>query len=81
MLLDAIETRTLAHRPTAADFMDPSRSWSCAAIGRAAVLALYDELILAPKPGLVSLLDSGSHDDMDASTFYRSLFALSPLFF
>ncbi|XOT98103.1 hypothetical protein ACMTAU_06885, partial [Alcaligenes pakistanensis] len=28
-------------------------------MGRAAVLALYDELILAPKPGLVSLIDSG----------------------
>lgn len=80
MLLDAIETRALAQLPTAPDSMDPSRSWSCTAIGRAAVLALYDELILAPKPGLVSLIDSGSHDDMDASTFYRSLFALRHYF-
>ncbi|MDE2146864.1 MAG: triphosphoribosyl-dephospho-CoA synthase MdcB [Burkholderiales bacterium] len=45
-------------------------------IGRAAVAALYDELALAPKPGLVSFVDSGSHDDMDARTFLRSLFAL-----
>lgn len=80
MLLDAIETRALAPLPTAPDSMDPSRSWSCTTIGRAAVLALYDELILAPKPGLVSLIDSGSHDDMDASTFYRSLFALRHYF-
>ena len=45
-------------------------------VGRAAVAALYDELALEPKPGLVSLRDSGSHDDMDARTFLRSLFAL-----
>jgi triphosphoribosyl-dephospho-CoA synthase len=45
-------------------------------LGRAAVVALYDELALAPKPGLVSFDDNGSHRDMDASTFLRSLFAL-----
>ena len=45
-------------------------------IGRAAVAALYDELALEPKPGLVSFVDSGSHHDMDARTFMRSLFAL-----
>ena len=45
-------------------------------VGRAAVAALYDELALEPKPGLVSFRDSGSHDDMDARTFMRSLFAL-----
>lgn len=45
-------------------------------IGRAAVVALYDELALDPKPGLVSFVDSGSHGDMDARTFLRSLFSL-----
>jgi len=50
------------------------------AIGKAATLALYDELALAPKPGLVSFADSGSHDDMDADTFMRSLFSLSHYF-
>jgi triphosphoribosyl-dephospho-CoA synthase len=45
-------------------------------IGRSAVAALYDELALAPKPGLVSFVDPGSHADMDARTFMRSLFAL-----
>lgn len=50
------------------------------AIGRAATLALYDELALSPKPGLVTLVDRGSHDDMDAHTFMRSLFALRGYF-
>src|SRR5437870_9238230 len=50
------------------------------AIGRAATLALYDELALSPKPGLVTLTDSGSHADMDAHTFMRSLFALRSYF-
>jgi triphosphoribosyl-dephospho-CoA synthase len=50
------------------------------AIGRAATLALHDELALSPKPGLVTLVDSGSHTDMDAHTFMRSLFALRGYF-
>ena len=50
------------------------------AIGRAATLALHDELALSPKPGLVTLTDNGSHDDMDAHTFMRSLFALRSYF-
>ncbi len=45
-------------------------------IGHAATVALYEELALSPKPGLVTLDDCGSHDDMDANTFMRSLFAL-----
>ncbi len=51
-----------------------------AALGRAAIVSLYDELALEPKPGLVSFADAGSHDDMDASTFLRSLFALRRFF-
>lgn len=49
-------------------------------IGRAAVRALYDELALYPKPGLVSPVDAGSHHDMDMRTFMRSLFALRSYF-
>lgn len=49
-------------------------------IARLAVRSLYDELALYPKPGLVSLVDSGSHADMDASTFVRSLFSLRRYF-
>lgn len=49
-------------------------------IGRAALRALYDEVALYPKPGLVSPVDSGSHDDMTMATFVRSLFALRGYF-
>lgn len=49
-------------------------------LGYAATLALHDELSLTPKPGLVTLIDRGSHDDMDAHTFMRSLFALRRYF-
>ena len=49
-------------------------------LGRAAVRALYAEISLEPKPGLVSFRDCGSHLDMDGSTFLRSLFALRAYF-
>jgi triphosphoribosyl-dephospho-CoA synthase len=63
-----------AHRQQAPHVIAP------ADIGRAAVLALHDELSLSPKPGLVTPIDPGSHDDMDAHTFMRSLFALRHYF-
>jgi triphosphoribosyl-dephospho-CoA synthase len=49
-------------------------------VARHAVRSLYQELALYPKPGLVSLVDAGSHDDMDAATFVRSLFSLRRYF-
>lgn len=49
-------------------------------IGRLAVRSLHLELNLYPKPGLVSPIDSGSHEDMDALSFMRSLFALRGYF-
>jgi triphosphoribosyl-dephospho-CoA synthase len=49
-------------------------------IARQAVRALYAELALEPKPGLVSFRDNGSHTDMTASTFFKSLFALRHYF-
>ena len=58
----------------------PDARLTPAAIGHAATLALYDELSLSPKPGLVTLIDCGSHDDMDAHTFMRSLFSLRGYF-
>lgn len=48
--------------------------------GRTAVRALYEELALYPKPGLVSPVDAGSHSDMNMQTFLRSLFALRGYF-
>lgn len=49
-------------------------------VARLAVRSLYGELSLYPKPGLVSLVDNGSHADMTAATFMRSLFALRGYF-
>ena len=52
----------------------------CQRIARLAVRSLYAELVLYPKPGLVSLVDNGSHADMTAVTFLRSMFALRRYF-
>jgi triphosphoribosyl-dephospho-CoA synthase len=49
-------------------------------MARLAVRSLHEELCLYPKPGLVSPVDNGSHDDMDAATFMRSLFSLRHYF-
>lgn len=49
-------------------------------VAHCAVRALYEELALEPKPGLVSLRDNGSHTDMDAASFVRSLFSLRGYF-
>lgn len=51
-----------------------------AAIGRLAIASLYREVALAPKPGLVTPGDAGSHTDMDFRTFLRSLQALRGYF-
>ncbi|SFB90644.1 triphosphoribosyl-dephospho-CoA synthase MdcB [Massilia yuzhufengensis] len=52
----------------------------CQQVARLAVRSLHAELALYPKPGLVSLVDNGSHTDMDAATFMRSMFALRRYF-
>ncbi|WP_284211936.1 triphosphoribosyl-dephospho-CoA synthase, partial [Methylobacterium brachythecii] len=57
-----------------------SATCEAAFIARCAVEALRLELDTYPKPGLVSLVDSGSHDDMDAATFKASAAALEPYF-
>jgi triphosphoribosyl-dephospho-CoA synthase len=71
---------TLAPQARVAVDCEARARWTPRAIGRAATLALHDELALSPKPGLVTLVDTGSHDDMDAHTFMRSLFALRGYF-
>jgi len=74
--MPSVATRFTGYRPTR-----PTRvPLTPQAIGRAATLALHDELALSPKPGLVTLVDRGSHDDMDAHTFMRSLFSLRHYF-
>lgn len=45
-----------------------------------ALAALTAELICFPKPGLVSLHDSGSHADMNAATFITSIASLRGYF-
>ncbi len=60
---------------------DPREQRSfCSETARIAVGCLHKELVLYPKPGLVSLVDNGSHTDMTAVTFMRSLFALRHYF-
>ena len=57
-----------------------ARRVDSARLGRLAIASLHAELACAPKPGLVTPFDTGSHDDMDAGTFLRSLFALRHYF-
>ncbi|WLI91773.1 triphosphoribosyl-dephospho-CoA synthase MdcB [Massilia sp. R2A-15] len=64
--------------PVARPATNPRRF--CAEVARIAVGCLHTELILYPKPGLVSLVDNGSHTDMTAATFVRSMFALRHYF-
>lgn len=42
--------------------------------------ALWQELELTPKPGLVDKLNNGSHRDMDHGLFVRSIAAITPWF-
>jgi triphosphoribosyl-dephospho-CoA synthase len=49
-------------------------------VGAQAAACLRLEVETWPKPGLVSHIDHGSHDDMDAGTFRASAAALEPYF-
>ncbi|MFL1877236.1 triphosphoribosyl-dephospho-CoA synthase, partial [Hansschlegelia beijingensis] len=51
-----------------------------ALVAASAANCLLLELETYPKPGLVSHVDSGSHDDMDAATFRASAAAIEPFF-
>jgi triphosphoribosyl-dephospho-CoA synthase len=74
-----LPARLPARAPSAGNPNGKQRRF-CARIGLFAVRSLYAELSLYPKPGLVSLLDNGSHQDMSADTFMRSMFALRHYF-
>lgn len=63
-----------AHPPEARSIRDAN------AIGDSALQCLLMELETWPKPGLVSHVDSGSHDDMDAETFRTSAATIKPYF-
>lgn len=49
-------------------------------IARLAIGSLHTELMLHPKPGLVTPFCNGSHSDMHAGTFMHSLFTLRHYF-
>lgn len=49
-------------------------------VEEAAQRALWAEISLYPKPGLVSPVDSGAHADMDLGTFHRSIQSLQGYF-
>ena len=66
----------LSHLP----HVQASSGLDAAAIAASAVSCLVLELETWPKPGLVSHVDSGSHQDMDAETFRVSATALEPYF-
>ncbi len=55
-------------------------SVNTATIGRLASMCLKLEVNTYPKPGLVSHIDCGAHDDMDAALMVRSAASLMPYF-
>lgn len=52
----------------------------CQNLSQIAKHALYSELITYPKPGLVSLVDNGSHIDMNYETFLNSINVIGSYF-
>lgn len=74
----ATSLRVIAGQP--ARTPAPPAPVDVARIGNMAADALLAELDTWPKPGLVSPLDNGSHDDMDYATFRRSIAALRPFY-
>jgi triphosphoribosyl-dephospho-CoA synthase len=70
-------TTVLREKP---QFAAPVQERLADAIGLHAIRALYREVALSPKPGLVSPQDAGSHTDMDYRTFLRSLYSLREYF-
>ena len=67
------------HRPATNGFAKAEHA-TARTLALLAVRSLHAELVLYPKPGLVSLRDNGAHADMTASTLVRSLFALRHYF-
>ncbi|WP_421574952.1 triphosphoribosyl-dephospho-CoA synthase MdcB [Stenotrophomonas maltophilia] len=66
--------------PRPAPLPPPSPTAAAHRLARMAITSLHAELACAPKPGLVTPWSRGSHNDMDAATFLRSLFALRGYF-
>lgn len=60
------------------DTLNDENRFLTTVIGAAATLASFEEIVTAPKPGLVDPLHRGSHDDMSWVTFLQSASALAP---
>lgn len=60
--------------------LQPAERVDATLIGCAASACLKIEIATYPKPGLVSPIDRGAHDDMDAAMMNRSACALAPYF-
>jgi len=73
-----VTTEPAAHAP--AQVRAPLAPMQAERIGDMAADALLAELDTWPKPGLVSPVDNGSHDDMDYGTFQLSVAALRPFY-
>lgn len=58
----------------------PAIDAHCIDIARLAEEALWQELALTPKPGLVDKCNNGAHRDMDYLLFTRSIAAITPWF-
>jgi triphosphoribosyl-dephospho-CoA synthase len=67
-------------RPVVHPASHPVSAGTAAALSTRAVLCLYKEVSLYPKPGLVSPVDSGSHKDMDYQMFLASINSLRQYF-
>ena len=73
--LAAIQSREFVRESEGVDATDIASELS-----KSAVLSLYREVSLYPKPGLVSPIDSGSHNDMDYQMFLASINSLRGYF-
>jgi triphosphoribosyl-dephospho-CoA synthase len=73
-------TVALAHDTQRSYSRQPSNLDDIGAIGASATRSLLMELETWPKPGLVSHVDNGSHNDMNADTFRASAAAIEPYF-
>ena len=73
-------TAALARGAEQLDLREAQAPGNAGTIGDSAVRCLLMELETWPKPGLVSHVDNGSHNDMDAGTFRTSAAAIGPCF-
>ena len=55
----------------------PATKFCAIEVPRLAEEALWQELELTPKPGLVDRLNNGAHHDMDHALFVRSITAIT----